>query len=224
MMNTYTGWRARWYDRMWSGYTASTIAATLRMVDIPLLLRVPEQISRPPRALDVACGTGVLLQRLLERVPGLQAYGVDASQQMLAQARQRLSEWLESHLIQARVGPGELADLAFPPETFDLITCTNALHYFPQPGSSVAGFKRWLAAEGQLVLEDFARREAPFPWRAFEQLLRQVDPDHVQAYSLAEAQAFCVQAALQVHEAEAFPINWLWQGWALRAQAGPEMP
>src|SRR5215467_10691729 len=67
-----------------------------------------------------------------------------------------------------------------------LSTCSNTLHYFPQPAPTIAGFKRLLAAEGQLVLEDFARHEASFPWRAFDWLLRQSDPDHVQAYSLTE--------------------------------------
>jgi ubiquinone/menaquinone biosynthesis C-methylase UbiE len=221
MNSTYTGWRARWYDRMWGGYTSRTTAITLEMIDVSLLLRVPERFSRPPCALDIACGTGIVLQRLLEQVPGLQAYGLDASTEMLDQARRRLSNWPETRLIQATVGHGERAALPFPPQTFELIICTNALHYFPQPGPTIAECRQLLVADGQLVLEDFARRAAPFPWGAFELALRKLDPDHLQAYSLAEAQAFCTQAALQVQEACAFRINWLWQGWALRAQGKP---
>ena len=36
------------------------------------------------RVLDVACGTGVLLRKVLDRVPDAEAYGVDASADMLA--------------------------------------------------------------------------------------------------------------------------------------------
>ncbi len=37
--------------------------------------------------LDVACGTGILLKHLLEQVSDVEACGVDASADMLAQAR-----------------------------------------------------------------------------------------------------------------------------------------
>ena len=46
------------------------------MIDFSALRRVPERLERPPRVLDVACGTGVLLKWLLEQVPGMEAYGV----------------------------------------------------------------------------------------------------------------------------------------------------
>ncbi len=191
MAKTDTGWRARRYNQRWHGYTERTLAITLRLMKMSLLLHLSERFHRLPRVSDVACGTGILLRHLLERVPDIEVYGLDASQKVLAQARQSLHRWPKTHLMLTFVGSGDLSDLPYQPGAFDLITCTNTLHYFPQPASMVAGFKRWLAAEDQLVLEDFARREAPFPWRTFEWLLRQADPDHVQAYSLGSAQALC---------------------------------
>jgi|GEM_PF-7054255 len=41
--------------------------------------------------LDVACGTGLLLKWVIERVPAIEAHGIDASADMLAQARVVLS-------------------------------------------------------------------------------------------------------------------------------------
>ena len=57
------------------------------MIDMTALRSIHEQQGRSPRVLDVACGTGLLLKQLLAQVPGIEAYGLDASADMLAQAR-----------------------------------------------------------------------------------------------------------------------------------------
>src|SRR5216683_4645112 len=112
---------------------------------------------------------------------------------------------------------GEMGGLPYAPETFDLITCTNALHYVAEPGRALAGLRRLLTLEGQLVLEDFARRTSPFPWAAFEWLMKQIDAQYVRAYTLKEAQALCSQAGLDVVCGNVFSVDWLWHGWVLRA-------
>src|SRR5712691_9008233 len=128
MSSYYTGWRARQYNTRWQGFTERTLAEALAMVDVGALLSVPERLGRPPRVLDVACGTGILLKQLLEQVPDVEAYGVDASADMLAQAHAALNGQPNVRLERVEVGPGETAGLPYAPETFDLITCTNALH------------------------------------------------------------------------------------------------
>jgi len=182
------------------------------MVDQARLRSVLEQEGRSPRVLDVACGTGILLSQLLGQVPEIEAYGIDASADMLAQARIRLHGLPQVRLEQVEVGIGERAHLPYTLETFDLITCTNALHDMPDPVGTLVGLRQLLAPGGQLVLEDFARRSPPFPWRAFEWLVRLVVGRQVHAYTLAEAQSLCVQAGLRVVCEKAFPIDWLWHG------------
>ena len=49
----------------------------------------PER-SRIPRVLEVGCGTARNLRRLADRAPACELYGIDASTQMLATARQTL--------------------------------------------------------------------------------------------------------------------------------------
>ena len=187
------------------------------MIDVTALRSVPERLVRPPRVLDVACGTGILLKQLLEQVPGIKAYGVDASADMLAQARAALNGRPKVRLEQAEVGPGETAGLPYAPQTFDLITCTNTLHDLSNPVAVLAGLGRLLAPEGQLVLEDFARREPPFPWAAFEWLMGRIEGRRVHAYTLAEVQSLCMQAGVHVACGKTFIVNWLWHGWVLRA-------
>src|SRR5260370_34792034 len=90
MRRYYGGGRERRYNQRWGGYIEKTLAMGTAMIDFAALHCVPEELGRPPRVLDVACGTGILLRHLLERVPGMEAYGVDASADSLAQDRAAL--------------------------------------------------------------------------------------------------------------------------------------
>jgi len=214
----YTGRRARRYDTRLRAFTERTLSEALAMVDVAALRSVPERHGRPPRVLDVACGTGILLRRLLGLAPEIGAYGVDASADMLAQARTALDGFSQQvQLEQVELGTGEAATLPFTPGAFDLITCTNALHAMPDVVGTLAGLRRLLAAGGQLVLEDFARREPPFPWGAFEWLVRRVVGRQVHVYSLAEVRSLCQQAGLQIAGEKTFGIDWLLHGWSVRA-------
>jgi len=189
----------------------------MAMIDFAALCCVQEQLERPPRVLDVACGTGLLLKQVLEQVPDGEAYGVDASADMLAQAHTVLGSQLHVQLEQRTIGRGETANLPYAPATFDLITCTNVLHDLPEPLAVLKGLRRLLAPNGQLVIEDYARREPPFPWVVIEWLEKHIEGGRGRTYTLAEARALCPQAGLHVHDEKAFVVNWLWHGWVLRA-------
>ena len=217
MRNWYTGSPARHYNCLWHTFTERSLAAVLGSIDFPALQSASVQRGPPPSALDVGCGTGILLRSLLQRVPGLQASGIDASADMLAQARLALSEWPHVALAQAKLGPGETADLPYPPGTFDLITCTNVFHYLPQPEATLAGLRRLLAPAGQLILEDFARRAVPFPWPLFEWVIRYLDVQHVRTYTQSEAHALCIRAGLRISQEQRFKITRLWHGWLISA-------
>jgi ubiquinone/menaquinone biosynthesis C-methylase UbiE len=217
MSTYYTGKRAQHYNTRWHTFTARTLEETKAMIDVAALRFVPERQGRCPRVLDVACGTGILLKQLLALVPGIEAYGVDASADMLAQARIALKDKPHVLLERVQIGTGETADLPFAQESFDLITCTNALHDMPDPVATLAGLRRLLAPGGQLVVEDFGRRKPVFLWAAFEWLLRRIEGSPVHVYTLAEAQALCKQAGLYVACEKVFTVDWLWHGWVVRA-------
>jgi SAM-dependent methyltransferase len=217
-MNTYyTGRRARHYNIRWHTFNQRTLGEAMAMIDVATLRNVPEQLGRLPRLLDVACGTGMLLRWLLDQIPTAEAYGVDASEDMLAQARVTLKDQPRAHLERVQVGTGETAGLPFAQKTFDLITCTNALHDMPEPVATLSGLRRLLAAGGQLLVEDFARREPVFWWAAFEWLLQRFEGNRVHAYTLSEAQSLCAQAGLHIARGKVFKVDWFWRAWVLRA-------
>jgi ubiquinone/menaquinone biosynthesis C-methylase UbiE len=136
---------------------------------------------------------------------------------MLTQARKALQDHPHVYLERVQIGTGEAALLPYAQESFDLITCTNALHDMPEPVTTLAGLVRLLAPAGQLVVEDFAPREPRFFWAAFEWLLQGIERNRVHAYTLAEARLLYEKAGLPLAKVKEFTIDWFWQGWAVSA-------
>jgi ubiquinone/menaquinone biosynthesis C-methylase UbiE len=218
MRTYYTSKRARSYDQHWKVFSAKTHAATCSVIDFIELEKICHTREQPARILDAACGTGLLLQQFAHRIPCAELYGVDASEDMLAQARHTFREQAQVQFIRASLHAGTTAGLPYEARSFDLISCTNALHNMENPQGVLRGLAELLVPQGQVVIEDFARRTFPFPWRIFEWFTRRRDPQHVRAYTLAEAQQFCQGAGLSVLAAKNFPIDSVWHGWVIRAQ------
>jgi ubiquinone/menaquinone biosynthesis C-methylase UbiE len=68
--------------------------------------------------LDVACGTGTLLE-LAKKKKGLECYGIDLSEGMLAEAKRKVPE---AKLIRA-----SYYEIPLPEESFNYVVATNAL-------------------------------------------------------------------------------------------------
>jgi ubiquinone/menaquinone biosynthesis C-methylase UbiE len=217
MSRYYKGKRAYRYNTRWQRFTTRTLSETLAMIDIEALQDIQKQQERPPRVLDVACGTGLLLKQILAKVPDMEIYGCDESADMLDQARAALQDQPHVHLECVHVGGGMHANLSYTQLCFDLITCTNALHDIPEAVTLLTQLGKLLAPGGQLVVEDFAPRQPRLFWTAFEWFMQQIEGNTVHAYTLKEAHSLCKQAGLHVAREKEFVIDWLWHGWILNA-------
>src|SRR3984885_12464154 len=76
---------------------------------------------------DVACGTGILSDRIERELQPEAIYGVDMSDGMLAQARAR------SDQVQWLRGPAE--QLPFDDGALDAVVTTSGFHFFDQPAA-----------------------------------------------------------------------------------------
>jgi ubiquinone/menaquinone biosynthesis C-methylase UbiE len=215
MSRYYKGKQAHHYNTRWLRFNTRTLTETLAMIDIQALRSIQERQGRLPHVLDVACGTGLLLKQLLAQVPGIKAYGLDASADMLAQAKAALQDQPHVHLECLQIGRGMVSNLPYAQQRFDLITCTNALHDISEAVALLAGLGKLLAPGGQLVVEDFSPRQPRLFWAVFEWFLQQIEGNTVHAYTLREARSLCEQAGLYVTREKGFIIDWLWHGWVL---------
>jgi ubiquinone/menaquinone biosynthesis C-methylase UbiE len=102
---------------------------------------------------DIACGTGILADRISRELQPDEVYGVDMSDGMLAQARARSSE------VQWRKGPAE--HLPFDDGALDAVVTTSAFHFFDQP-AALREFHRVLAPGGLSAVATLSPRQ-PLP-------------------------------------------------------------
>ena len=117
----------------------------------PLADRLLERARPRPgeRALDVACGTGIVARRLAAavRAPG-HVTGIDLNPAMLEVARSIPAP--DGAAIEWRQGDGTATGL--PGEAFDLVTCQQGLQFFPDRAAGVAEMRRVLADGGRVAL------------------------------------------------------------------------
>lgn len=102
------------------------------------------------RIADIACGTGVLADRIERELRPDEVYGVDMSDGMLAQARARSDRvhWLK--------GPAE--HLPFDDGALDAVVTTSAFHFFDQP-AALREFHRVLAPGGLAAVATLSPRQ-----------------------------------------------------------------
>jgi ubiquinone/menaquinone biosynthesis C-methylase UbiE len=129
--------------------------------DLPILQR---WIYRPPhdeviaqlrshgsrKIADIACGTGILSDRIQRELHPDEIYGVDMSDGMLAQARSR------SDRVKFLRAPAE--QLPFDDGALDAVVTTSAFHFFDQP-AALREFHRVLASGGLVAVSALSTRQ-----------------------------------------------------------------
>ncbi|MEI8306683.1 MAG: class I SAM-dependent methyltransferase [Chloroflexales bacterium] len=121
------------------------------------------------RMLDLACGTGTLA--LCQADEGWQVVGLDSAPAMIAQAEAKLSGAALVGSARFILGDMRHADMLFPPNTFDLVTCTyDSLNYMTSEADLLACFTSaaHVLAPGGLFIGDMNTRHfLEFEWDTY---------------------------------------------------------
>lgn len=115
---------------------------------IPLMTRIAPETQ--PMILDVATGTGRIPLALCQhaRFEG-HIIGLDASNGMLKQAKQKIAEnHFEDYVT---FMPGDGTELPFEDNSFDVVSCMEALEFMPQPETGLTELIRVLRPGGLLL-------------------------------------------------------------------------
>lgn len=105
--------------------------------------------------LDAGCGTGTMAIAARSRVGANGAvYGIDASPEMIARARQKAERAASDVSLQ----PALLESIPFPDAMFDAVITSFVLHHFPSDllPRCLAEIHRVLKPDGRLVAFDFS--------------------------------------------------------------------
>jgi SAM-dependent methyltransferase len=98
------------------------------------LYEMVEQV-RPRTVLDAGCGEGFVVSFLKERDPSLQLTGTDLNADAIQYAREHFSDTADFRI-------GDIYDLPFETDAFDLVICSEVLEHLDKPERALEELKR----------------------------------------------------------------------------------
>ena len=99
--------------------------------------------------LDVGCGGGFTIRRLLKRSKEAQVYGIDISEESVTKARQVNAEVLDK---QVYVTQGSAEQLPYNDEMFDLVTAVETVYFWPNLPDCLQEVRRVLKPGGKFAI------------------------------------------------------------------------
>ncbi len=184
---------AHTYDQRWSNYISNTLSFLQDWAQIPPTARV----------LDVACGTGVLEQKLLQENPQQQIIGIDISEKMLQVAQQKCHSYphVEFHLASVN-------DLPFASNSFDIVVCANSFHYFDKPLLALNEIQRVLKPNGRVMILDWCRDY--LVCKICDMVLKIFDSAHNKCYTQGECHHWLESANFNIRNAAKVRFGLIW--------------
>jgi SAM-dependent methyltransferase len=138
-----------------------------RLLLSPLIKRIAADVAAvaPDGAqiLEVGCGPGHLSIRLA-RQHGFEVTGLDLDPAMIARAQANTDRAVDGGGRQPSFLVGDVAALAFPDRSFDLVVSTLSMHHWADPAAGLAGIGRVLRPGARALIWDFRPGARPQPF------------------------------------------------------------
>ena len=99
--------------------------------------------------LDIGCGGGATLKRLLKRSNNAQVYGIDISQESVAKARKVNAKVLDKQVF---VSQGSAEKLPYGDQMFDLVTAVETVYFWPNLPDCLQEVGRVLKPGGKFAI------------------------------------------------------------------------
>jgi SAM-dependent methyltransferase len=112
------------------------------------------------RVLEVGCGPGHLSIQLAGE-HGLEVTGLDLDPAMIARARANADRPGDGHRRRPSFLVGDVASLAFPDRSFDLVISTMSMHHWADPTAGLAEIGRVLRPGARALIWDFRPAARP---------------------------------------------------------------
>ena len=99
--------------------------------------------------LDIGCGGGATLKRLLKRSKGAQVYGIDISEESVAKARKVNANVLDRQVF---VTQGSAEKLPYEDNKFDLVTAVETVYFWPDLPNCLKEVRRVVKPGGRFAI------------------------------------------------------------------------
>jgi ubiquinone/menaquinone biosynthesis C-methylase UbiE len=184
MTNEVFSKKEKFFDRWASSYDCLFTTVFYQAIHKRMLEFV--ELKDDANVLDLGCGTGKLLNRLAKKFPSLRGTGLDLSEEMLHQAKQKnqYGDRLTYRL-------GNVESLPFADAEFDAVFNTISFLHYPNPQQVFIEVSRVLQSQGCFYLADYTVRDENNPgYFPFS-------PGGLKFYSPKKRQEFAINSGLE---------------------------
>ena len=99
--------------------------------------------------LDIGCGGGATLKRLIKKNTNGQVYGIDISEESVEKAKEVNKKLLDKQVF---VQQGSAAKLPYNDQMFDLVTAVETVYFWPDMPNCLQEVHRVLKPSGHFVI------------------------------------------------------------------------
>ena len=189
-MLDYTN-RAASYDKRWQSYCLASFSRSLDLI----------HLERDEELLDIACGTGIFLEKVEREHPYVTLTGVDSNQAMLNEAVKKVSEKV--------ILKKEKADqLSFHTEKFDWVVLSNCIGHFDDQEQCLKEAYRVLKKSGKIIVTDWTQDYIMMRFVNF--YTKTFDYKNYNSLYSHEIESMLTRLKFNILRAETFRINWFW--------------
>ena len=171
------------FNRWASSYDLSLFQYWMKKFHVPVIREV--DFSTKPHILDISCGTGELLNSLVQVGEG-DFYGVDLAEKMLEKARTKLP-------LTVRLQKADVHALPFENNTFDYTLTTEAFHHYYNQQKALQEMSRVTKKGGKIIIVD-----VNFFSPVIHFLFQKIEPGCVKINGKTEIRTFFEKAGLRI--------------------------
>ena len=193
------GRAAKNYDKLRDFYLAPSYSKTLTRIDL----------QKGSKILDLGCGTGELLKILEDRFPLSELTGIDLTEEMLAVAKQKLSDNVELLL-------GSATSLPFDSKSFDWVIMSNVIGHLSDKKTALKETHRVLKNPGKIVITDWTRDFQTMNLVHFYTKL--INYSQYRSLRTAELESLLDDCDFNHLHTERYKINWFWGLYTIQAE------
>lgn len=136
--------------------------------------------------LDVGCGGGANLARLMGMCPAAEVVGIDYSPVSVALSREVNAEEIEAG--RCRVVEGDVSRLPFGEKTFDVVTGFETIYFWPDVVGCLREVRRVLKDKGRFLIANEDDGTSPAARQAATQI------EGMSVYTESELKGICLEA------------------------------
>lgn len=134
------------FGNKWASRYDRTMSGSRNTYDF-IIREIKKTLNRDMTVLELACGTGLVPERIAGSVKMLEA--TDFSEDMIRKAKEK------AHSCRLHFSVQDATTLPYAPETFDAVIISNALHVMPSPDKALSEIARVLKSSGILIAPTF---------------------------------------------------------------------